>query len=300
MVSVSVTFLTGCFTGIETTPKITEKDVRREHIEVTPERLFADSLHTDAFSLWRPGRLFAVTDARLGQVFDGLPRVTSTDTLVYVGVKNIKTIMGDSVARLVFTVKGNPESGQLFYRAGSDVATLMEHKSFTVPFTVDLDMVARIDSKLVGRRCYITTSLWQLDADRAYRGNKYVPVVITRVCSGSDVFPLMVQFSPENSDETYYVKMNVADDGLATRCFNTLFSFTDPHLRYPAITDEVWDMIRRSNVKEGMTRDECRLALGTPSDVKKWHNNSVFFERWTYENGSYLNFEDGLLANFRI
>lgn len=45
-----------------------------------------------------------------------------------------------------------------------------------------------------------------------------------------------------------------------------------------------------------MTTVECHLALGAPRDVRKWHNGGSFFESWTCDNGAYLIFIDGLLA----
>lgn len=287
--------LTGCFTGIESTPKITQKDVRRETGAVSPERVLSDSLLMGGLSAWKSGKCFVVTDSRLSRVFEGYPEVEAGDTLVYTGVERIPSVMGDSVARLSFT----DGSRLLHYRLPSSLGDIQKRRSLDIPFAVDLDLVDNVSERLTGRTFYILTSRRVTCDGKDAFGEKYVPVRITGVRPGEYPFPLMIEFeSPDR--QLYMVKMNVADDGQATRCFADLFAFNDPHLRYPQISDEVWGKIRQSKVEEGMTRDECRLALGTPSDVNKWHNNSSFFERWTYENGSYLVFEDGLLSTFRI
>ena len=50
-----------------------------------------------------------------------------------------------------------------------------------------------------------------------------------------------------------------------------------------------------------MTRDECRLALGTPDSIDRATTvGNTHFERWSYENGVYLLFEDGYLSKFRM
>lgn len=48
-----------------------------------------------------------------------------------------------------------------------------------------------------------------------------------------------------------------------------------------------------------MTRDEARLALGAPANIDRRPGYSFMREIWTYENGIFLIFEDGLLKSFR-
>ena len=49
-----------------------------------------------------------------------------------------------------------------------------------------------------------------------------------------------------------------------------------------------------------MPRDECRLSLGAPKDVDYGRSYSSAYEQWTYSNGAYLIFEDGLLKRYRL
>ena len=83
------------------------------------------------------------------------------------------------------------------------------------------------------------------------------------------------------------------------RTFPTLFSFDDPRKKYPDISPENWERIINGRVEAGMTREECRLALGSPKEVDRAANNSYLREIWLYENGIYLVFEDGLLKIYR-
>ncbi len=50
-------------------------------------------------------------------------------------------------------------------------------------------------------------------------------------------------------------------------------------------------------VSEGMTRDECRLALGVPDEIKRMPAYEGMREIWTYAEGRRLVFSDGLLIS---
>ena len=74
---------------------------------------------------------------------------------------------------------------------------------------------------------------------------------------------------------------------------------TDPKLDYPSVSQETWENICNGRVALGMTKDECRLALGNPSEVDAGHNWSSVIDVWGYRDGTFLQFQDGLLINFR-
>ncbi len=93
--------------------------------------------------------------------------------------------------------------------------------------------------------------------------------------------------------------LTVGNDNRSTRRFSSIFSLTDPRLRFPDITDEIWKLITNGRVTTDMTREECRLALGQPDNVDRTPGYSILREVWTYENGIYLIFEDGRLRTFR-
>ena len=93
--------------------------------------------------------------------------------------------------------------------------------------------------------------------------------------------------------------MSVGKGRGATRTFDSLFAFDNPRNRYPEIKDDVWELITRSRVREGMTRDECRLALGQPSDILRIPTYGGMQERWTYTDGIFLIFDDGFLTKYR-
>lgn len=61
----------------------------------------------------------------------------------------------------------------------------------------------------------------------------------------------------------------------------------------------MWTNIINNRVSPGMTLDECRLALGSPAKVSRRPDHSVLREIWSYENGIYLMFVDGILSSYR-
>ena len=83
------------------------------------------------------------------------------------------------------------------------------------------------------------------------------------------------------------------------RDFDALFAEKDPRLDYPAVSDENWALITRAQVALGMTKEECRLALGNPVRISENPDQGGLREYWYYDGGAYLFFIDGLLNRFR-
>lgn len=71
-----------------------------------------------------------------------------------------------------------------------------------------------------------------------------------------------------------------------------LFAFGNIRSKYPNITEEHWALIAYGEVKPGMNTDECRLALGEPSQIIVKKDSK--FETWLY-HGYVLEFESGIL-----
>jgi hypothetical protein len=108
-----------------------------------------------------------------------------------------------------------------------------------------------------------------------------------------------VLFTAETNERAMVWMSCGGSSSMLGRDFDSLFSLTDPHLSYPAITGENWELITRSRVVEGMTKEECRLALGKPNSINENPDPSGMKEYWYYDGGSYLYFVDGLLNQFR-
>lgn len=294
----SLAILPGCFTGIESTPKITADDVRKQNVVITPEQRFIADVGVIPFAQWRKGKRFYVTDDKIALAFgasaygiDGLKgRLIS-----YAGVDSVPDVAGKNATVLYFDTDGGH---RLRYRIDSPVAAVLSRASVDIPFAIDLDVVAWVHELLATKRFFILTSSWFDEKGNPMSGRKFIPVTIERVVPGNSVYPLRVRFIDENGVKGS-VYMSLGASRQATRNFDTLFSFSDPKLNYPNISDENWANIISGRVVLYMTRDECRLALGSPKEIERRPGYSGVMERWIYTDGTYLVFEDGILSDFR-
>lgn len=295
--------LQSCFTGVESTPKITADEVRRQQAVTTPEMEYLADVAPENFDAWLPGKAFYVTDSKIDIIFTpsagaSVPAFEAGDTLTYLHRQAAVSVTGDSVTDIVFA-SGRSEV-PLVYRVNASPAKLAARKAVEIPFTIDLAEVSNARAKLAGKDFYILSPLWYDLADRSVDGLRFVKVRVTDVVPGNHVYPLKVIFTPDGSDLQRCVFLSLTGDESSTmRNFARLFALEDPHRRYPAITDENWDLIRRSRVALGMTRDECRLALGAPSELDRRPSTAGVYEVWNYDNGQYLIFQDGILTRFR-
>ena len=111
--------------------------------------------------------------------------------------------------------------------------------------------------------------------------------------------PLRVLFTAADNRERAMVWMTEKPSTMVNRDFDALFVAADPHLDYPDISDVNWEHITRGQVVVGMTKQECRLALGNPKTVNEAPDQGGMKEYWYYDGGTYLFFADGLLSQFR-
>ncbi len=290
--------LTGCFTGIESTPKITANDVRRHAVTVTEEDKYLADIRPQPFAQWSMGKKFYVTDNKISLIFtpekSGREQLAG-QTLSYAGTEVVTDIKGEQVCELNFI---SPSGTSYVYRLERPMAKLFSEERTDIPFTIELSLVDAVRQRLKGNTYYTMTSSWLDTTATPYTGRKFVPVTVTEVMAGNDIHPITLLMADEKG-HPFMFYLSVGDKNNETRSFARLFSLADPHLRYPTITDEVWQLIVTGRVAADMTRDECRLALGSPDNVDRTPGYNVLREIWTYSNGKYLIFEDGLLRNFR-
>lgn len=290
--------LAGCFTGVESTPRITARDVKREKVTVTPEMKYLTDIAPEPYAGWKPGKRFYVTDDKitlaLNPIYNFAGKLGGV-MLEYTGSREVPSLTGENVVELVFVT---PDGTEVSYRTNTEQEELRARDRVDVPFTIEESVVEATKHQLNGKKLWILTSAWYDMNDDLTSGMKFVPVTVTDVLPGNVAYPVKVTFKDESGSE-HRVFMSVGSDAHASRPFAGLFSFDNPRKKYPAITSEVWENIKRGRVEAGMTRDECRLALGSPADVDRAADYSNVMERWSYENGIYLIFQDGILVRFR-
>ncbi|MCM1076247.1 MAG: hypothetical protein NC411_02665 [Bacteroides sp.] len=292
--------LTACFTGVEYTPRVSQRDVRRENIIITPEDTFLAHVTEEGLADWKPGKRFRVTDDKIRLIFGAT--VSPYDslggkTLVFTGVKEAPSITGTTVTDISFRLE--PDDGRRFvYRLNRTIAKVEAQGPLSVPFTIQESLVDEARALMDGGHYYVLTKTWRDDNDNSVNGRQFVPVTVDSVSPGNDIYPIKVSFTDEGGHSAR-IFLHPGPRGYTPRSFPALFSFTNPRLKFPSITDESWEKITNGRVSIEMTRDECRLALGAPREVDRGTDNSYLREVWLYENGVYLVFEDGILKLYR-
>lgn len=292
--------MTSCFTGIESTPKISDKDLSRERIVVSDEDKYLADVRPEPFKDWQKGKLFFVTDKRINLALEPTsnPIPGNGDYLAYDHIREVPSLTGTIDTEIILV---DSHGREFAHRVNASPDELASRSKVDIPFTIDMSIVDRTKEMLTGKTLYLRTSMWFDSEGDAMSGLKYIPVEVIDVEPGNTVYPVKVKFRTKDYPESQpaYVFMSVGDSSKSARNFASLFYFNDPRKRYPQITDENWNYIIHSRVAPYMTREECRLALGSPASIDRHHGTNTYSERWNYENGIYLIFDDGILRNFR-
>lgn len=294
--------LTSCFTGIESTKKIHLSREDKKLANPSPEERFMNQIIASPLKDWDLGKDFYVTDDKALLIIvpqEGL-RSTPPDSikgkiLKFQGVESKMNAAGQLIVALAFT----DDTYIYAYNTGKEFNDAMENlKSDQIPMLIDLAMVNETRNLLQGQKFWSRSPLWYDITGERINGKRFVPVTITDVTPGNNVFPLQIQILTEEG-ETAYMYMNYGNEDNESRAFANLFSFTDIRKRYPNIDNETWQFISEGKVKVGMTKEEVKLALGNPSDLNSGHDYSQTLDIWRYDNGQVLWFEDGRLVKIR-
>lgn len=298
--------LNSCFTGVESTKAITQKDVNKAYgddasnIDANAMEIY--TVKPDSFPDWEDGKLFYVTDDNIRLLFSTSQENSRSNIslqnkmLVYKGYDTALSIDGKSVINILFADKENHN----FVLPTNK--TIEEFKKsgilYTVPFLIDMDEIMQLRSMLSGKELYVKTSIWYDSDGDMIDGRKFVKVTVQDVLPGNKIFPYMVKFLDEKNN-TAYLYMSSKQSSIQNRMICDLFSVNDMHERYESISDTNWELIKNGDLALDMTKDECRLSLGIPKTVDRRATHDGLIEYWTYDNGVFLIFEDGLLRRYR-
>lgn len=290
--------LTGCFTGVESTPRITADSASERPVSAGDTLL--SRVRPEPPAQWQPGKRFFITDNRfsllLGASAPDAPLQGSVIT--YEGMEQATSPTGAAITRISFS---RPESSELMvYTTPESPDKLRQRQALEIPFAIEESMVAEAGRVLTGRRLYVLSRMWRDGADRLLgKGRKYVEVMVDTVLPGTTAAQIQVCFTDPATSTSASLFLNPDSKARTPRTFNNLFSLTDPRLRYPDILPKHWELITEGRIAEGMTRRECRLAIGAPANVTQRVNYGTTQERWVYEDGVWLIFEDDLLTDYR-
>ncbi len=290
---------TGCFTGVESTPKISDSEVRRQSSTAIVEETFLQPVVDSLNNLpLRTGLPLLVSDNKIRLILEPAANagdINAGDTLRLVSIDAASTLDGRRVAEIRLSAR---EGREFTYRTSLSPERISKLSELYIPFCIPLDPVEEIRDRLVGRRMYVTTSARYDMTDNLYTGRRFVPVEIIAVEPGNTYYPMRLTLR-DDLDKVFRLYLSVDAASPMPRKFGSQLSTTDPRLNYPSVSDAVWANIIEGRITAGMTRDECRLALGTPDNVDRQAGYSSIREIWTYKNGRYLVFIDGVLETFR-
>lgn len=291
-----------CSTGIEGTKtiKMSKEDLRQ--MAKSKEQTLAESIHGTPLSAWEKGKGFLAMSDRTLYVFDpsSLPLAQSQPslsgkTLRYSGVES--RITPDLREECVILLSDGDNTYR--YRTGKTTEEAMrETLSSKLPLLSDLDLIEEWKSKINGMTLWTKSNLWYEEKGDRQSGLKFAEVKILDVLPETGDFPMKIKIQRPQG-ETAYLHMNYTSDLHDSRNFAEIFFMSDPKSRYPNISEENWALIQQGKVNIGMTKDECKLALGNPDDVNSGHSQTQTNDMWQYSNGTYLIFTDGLLTRFR-
>lgn len=292
--------LSSCFTGIESTDKIklSKADIRA--IEHSADDTLMDPIRPSDLGEWNPGKQFVVTDPRITITFlnssDCSDELPAGSILRFSKVCPFVMPDGKTYARLDFK---NSEghicsinSGKTMEEAEGGIS------SGNIPMLVDADMVENADRLLRGKTIWNKTpSAYSADGIHT-KILRFSGLRIDSVTPGRGFFPLKVWTTMNSAPLFFYMDFNSSSS--ESRSFPRIFTSEDPRVKYHNVPDDHWEAIRKGTVVNGMTKDECRLSLGNPSDVNAGRDYNSTIDLWQYDDGTFLRFSDGLLVSFRL
>ena len=268
----------------------------------SPEQKFAENLQGIPLSQWEQGKEFLAMSDRALYVFD--PATFPSGTAG-------KSIRGHVLRFAGLDSRINPDlreecvilfaDGAHIYRyptGKTTEAALRETDSAKLPLMTDLALTGLWKDKIRGMTLWTRNNLWYDGTGERIPGLKYAKVTVVDAEATPGDFPIRVKIEGPDG-QTAYLNMNYTSDPHESRNFAAIFLLSDPKEKYPHISDEVWKLIQRGKVGEGMTKEECKLSIGNPDEVQSGHNRSQTMDIWQYADGTYLMFTDGLLTKFR-
>lgn len=295
--------MVSCGTGIEVTEHVTDKDVRKVIGQVdSRQSVVTLEAFTDSLPSWKIGKRFWVADNQVkllftpDQGFDLDTVSLAGRVLKYNGYSTGDIYDNRQTVNILFNDAINGRT--YLYRTGKTIDEF--HPAFSIPMLIDMDMVQHIERQIKGKDFYIRTPIWyDRDNEQMMTGRHFIQVCIDSVLPGNSVMPLRVLFTTIDKGEKAMVWMSDNVSVMHGRDFDAMFVASNPRLSYPTITDANWELITRGRVVVGMTKEECRLSLGTPRHINERPDQAGMREYWYYDGGSYLFFVDGLLSEFR-
>ena len=221
----------------------------------------------------------------------------------FLEVEQRKTRCGRSTCRYCFIVFEH-DGRKYEYPYQGTMEELRREKG--LPFVSSLIYLNDIDKakeKLLGSQLYLLTH--ERYADNGEGGKlyttdkKFVPVTITNIGIGSRNNPVRIVYKDKQGNSFYHdltLSGINTDQGLKAVWFDDIFSKENPKDKYPSVSEEHWMQIQKGEIKEGMSKEECRLAWGEPLRTNEIIRGTETLEQWVYKR-NFLYFKAGILES---
>lgn len=295
-------FLVSCSTGIESTKtiKMNKEDVKL--MAKSEEQKLAESIQGTPLSSWEKGKRFLAMSDRTLYIFEPTEMMSDPEALSLTG----KILTYEGLDRHI-----NPDLTDecvILFSDGTNIFRYPTKKSTTeamgsidsskLPLLSDLAIVENWKEKLTGATLWTKSNLWYDSSGARLPGLKFAKVSVAEVEPTSGDFPMRVHIKGPNGEDAF-MQMNYTSDLHDSRNFAAIFFLSDPKRKYPQISEENWALIQRGRLGLGMTKEECKLSIGNPDELRTGHNRVQTMDIWQYSDGTYLFFTDGLLNEFR-
>lgn len=295
-------FFLSCSTGIESTKTIRMNKGDMKLMAKSAEQQLAESLQGTPLSSWEKGKKFLAMSDRTLYIFEPVGIISDPSTqdltgkiLTYIGIDtHINPDLKDECVILF-----SDGTNTFRYRTKRSTEEAMKYvDSSKLPLLSDLELIAEWKEKLNGKTLWTKSNLWDDSSGNRLPGQKFTKIKVIDVLPMTGDFPMKVKISGPDGEEAY-LQMNYTSDIHDSRNFAAIFFLSDPKNKYPQISEENWALIQKGKVGLGMTKEECKLAIGNPDELRSGHNRSQTLDIWQYSDGTYLFFSDGLLNEFR-
>ena len=286
----------GCFTGVESTPRIQDTKGGHADSKSSAEDDFFASVQKQPPGEWHPGKRFTVVDDRFKRLLGASapPTDLKGHTLTLQGIIPVPTVLGDSVIEINFT--SQTSDTPLIFRTNLTPGEWRTRSAFSIPFLVETDMIEVADRLLSGKQLWVKTRTGWING----RIRRFVPVEVDSVVPGNETYPMKVSFHAQDTPGEHGA-VYVTDAGTRVddrHAFAAYFSLTDMRSQYPGISNANWQAIINGALIVGMSPEEVRLALGAPQEIRNNNTSSILRQQWLYADGRVLQFENKALVSW--
>ncbi|MDO4497938.1 MAG: hypothetical protein Q4B58_08960, partial [Bacteroidales bacterium] len=281
---------------VSATPSFARKKNKEAKTSETIETLLQATDEESPF-LWPRGKSFIYLNESLSPVLSPELPLQDVDTLKLKGsIWNFDAIVSeeDWMGQQQMQLRFIAPSGNAFRFNTGKLLTQQVDTTYRPVLGVlqPLERIERVDGLLRARSLYILINDERVIGSEDLDLEKFVPVLIDSVTIGTEEAPLRVWFTQGEMHASFLTSIQGMREKTTSTTIDRFLSIEDPYLRYSHITKENWNLIKKNQIRQGMTTEEVRLSLGRPLRFEKVNTKAGLIERWYYSNSRVLEFWD--------